>query len=60
MSGSELARRTVLTPDTPYGECSEHLTAFGGLLALVKLVDLIGFVQIFEEHFARPERAAKQ
>ena len=58
-SKQEQKRRTVLTPDTPYGECSERLTAFGGLLALVKLVDLIGCVQIFEEHFARPERAAK-
>ena len=52
-------RRTVLTPDTPYGECSERLTAFGGLLALVKLADLIGFEKIFQEHFARPERAPK-
>ena len=52
-------RRTVLTPDTPYGECSERLTAFGGLLALVKLADLIGFEQIFHERFARPERNPK-
>ena len=52
-------RRTVLTPDTPYGECSERLTAFGGLLALVKLADLIGFEKIFNEHFAPPERAPK-
>jgi len=52
-------RRTVLTADTPYGKCSERLTAFGGLLALVKLADLIGFAKIFEEHFARPKRAPK-
>ena len=48
-------RRTVLTVDTPYGECSERLTAFGGLLA----ADLIGVANIFEEHFARPKRALK-
>ena len=41
--------------DTPYGECSERLTVFGGLLA----ADLIGFSNIFEEHFARPKRALK-
>ena len=48
-------RRTVLTVDTPYGECSERLTVFGGLLA----ADLIGVANIFEEHFARPKRALK-
>ena len=50
-------RRTILTADTPHGKCSERLTAFGGLLALVKLADLIGFEKIFAEHFAGPERA---
>jgi hypothetical protein len=53
------ARRTVITPDTPYGECSERLTAFGGLLALVKFLDLIGFERAFEEHYVHPKRAAK-
>ena len=52
-------RGTVLTADTPHGKCSERLTAFGGLLALVKLADLIGFEKIFAEHFVRPERAPK-
>jgi len=52
-------RRTVLTAETPYGECSERLTAFGGLLALVKLAKLIEFEKIFGEHFKAPGRAAK-
>ena len=52
-------RRTTLTADTPYGECSERLTAFGGLLALVKLADLIGFEPIFRTHFAQPGREPK-
>ena len=52
-------RRTALAADTPYGECSERLTAFGGLLALVKLADLIGFEKIFRAHFARPGREPK-
>ena len=52
-------RRTVLTADTPYGACSERLTAFGGLLALVKLADLIQFEKIFSGHFAPPGREPK-
>lgn len=52
-------RQTVLTADTPYGECSERLTAFGGLLALVKLADLIRFAKIFPAHFSPPGRAPK-
>ncbi len=53
------AERTVITPDTPYGECSERLTAFGGLLALVKFLDLIGFQSAFEEHYVHPKRVPK-
>lgn len=53
------ARRTVITPDTPYGECSERLTAFGGLLALVKFLDLIEFAKTFEGHYVHPNRIAE-
>ena len=49
-------RQTTITPDTPYGECSERLTAFGGLLALVKFLDLIGFENAFEAHYVHPKR----
>jgi len=52
-------RRTTITSDTPYGECSERLTAFGGLLALVKFPDLIGFEKAFGEHYVHPKREAK-
>ena len=52
-------RRTRITSDTPYGECSERLTAFGGLLALVKFLDLIGFEQAFKEHYVHPKREPK-
>lgn len=53
------ARRTVITPDTPYGECSERLTAFGGLLALVKFLDLLDFEKTFESHYVHPKREVK-
>jgi len=56
----ERARRVVkITAQTPYGECSERLTAFGGLLALVKFLDLIGFEKRFEEHYVHPKREPK-
>ena len=52
-------RVVKITPDTPYGECSERLTAFGGLLALVKFFDLIGFQTLFAEHYVAPKRDTK-
>jgi len=48
-----------ITPDTPYAECSERLTAFGGLLALVKFLDLVGFPARFAEHYTAPKRETK-
>jgi hypothetical protein len=53
------SRRTTITPETPYIECSERLTAFGGLLTLVKFLDLLGFEKAFEEHYVHPKREAK-
>ena len=47
---SEGVRPVRITAETPYGECSERLTAFGGLLALVKFLDLLGFEQAFAAH----------
>ena len=53
------ARRVRITPTTPYLECSERLTAFGGLLALVKFLKLIEFEKVFAEHYVPPKREAK-
>jgi len=53
------SRIITITPDTPYAECSERLTAFGGLLALVKFLDLIGFKALFTEHYTAPKRQTK-
>jgi hypothetical protein len=49
-------RGTTITADTPYAECSERLSAFGGLLALVKFLDLIGFREAFESLYVAPPR----
>jgi hypothetical protein len=45
-----------ISPDTPYGLCSERLTAFGGLIALVKFWHLIGFESLFAQHYRPPKR----
>jgi len=50
------ARITHITSETGYAECSERLTAFGGLLALVKFLDLLGFEEMFEKHYKAPKR----
>jgi len=49
-------RCPAITADTPYTGCSERLSAFGGLLALVKFLDLIGFRQAFASHYVAPKR----
>ncbi len=56
---SDGARHTTITPDTPYDQCSERLTAFGGLLALVKFLDMIGFQDSFDAGYVHPKREAK-
>jgi Transposase DDE domain group 1 len=41
---------------TAYGYCRERLSPFGGLLGLVKFLDLVGFKEIFEGFYKPPER----
>ena len=43
-------------PETPHDVCSERMTAFGGLLALVKFLDLIMFKDVFEKLYVSPPR----
>lgn len=56
---AKVARAVRITAETPYGECSERLTAFGGLLALVKFLDLIGLEPAFAAHYVHPKREPK-
>ncbi|MBI1745515.1 MAG: hypothetical protein HYR55_02885 [Acidobacteria bacterium] len=53
------SRVPQIGPNTPYGLCSERLTAFGGLLALVKFLDLIEFESLFAKHYVSPGRKTK-
>jgi Transposase DDE domain group 1 len=43
-------------PSTAYGYCRERLSPFGGLLGLVKFLDLVSFKEIFEGFYKPPER----
>jgi len=44
---------------TVYETCTEHLSPFGGLLALIKFFDLIGFEEVFHKTYIEPERKPK-
>jgi hypothetical protein len=50
------ARSPRIGPNTPHDVCSERMTAFGGLLALVKFLDLIMFKDVFEKAYVSPPR----
>jgi hypothetical protein len=49
-------RVRTITAATPYGFIDEHLTPFGGLFSLEKLLDAFEIEQVFSEHFAAPDR----
>jgi hypothetical protein len=42
--------------ETGYELSDTQMTAFGGLLALVKFLDLINFKELFEKHYCSPSR----
>ncbi|MDM8536794.1 IS1380 family transposase [Desulfobacterales bacterium HSG17] len=44
---------------TPYDTCTEQLSPFGGVLALIKFFDLIGFKAIFNLAYIGPSRKPK-
>jgi len=50
------ARATKIGPSTAYEYCSEKLSPFGGLLGLVKFMDVVQFKEIFEGFYKSPAR----
>jgi hypothetical protein len=44
---------------TAYGTCTERLSPFGGLLALIKFLDLIRFEELFNHVYQTPKRKPK-
>ena len=48
-----------INASTAYETCREQLSPFGGLLALIKFFDLVGFRDIFDSIYLRPRRDPK-
>lgn len=50
------AQASKIGATTAYGFCSERLSPFGGLLGLVKFLELVKFKEIFDVFYHAPER----
>lgn len=48
-----------ITASTVYGTCTERLSPFGGLLALIKFLDLMDFEKVFRNTYRAPTRKPK-
>jgi hypothetical protein len=53
------AKARKINASTVYETCTEQLTPFGGLLAMIKFLDLIDFAQIFQSVYHAPSRQSK-
>lgn len=53
------ARPKKINASTTYDACSEQLSPFGGLLAAIKFLDLIGFQSMFDLAYTAPSRKPK-
>jgi len=54
---SDKARK--ISASTAFDTCTEQLSPFGGLLALIKFLDLVKFKEIFENIYHKPVRKPK-
>jgi hypothetical protein len=52
-------RPKKIKASTAYDTCSEQLSPFGGLLALIKFLDLVDFKQMFDFIYRAPTRQPK-
>jgi len=50
------ARAGRINASTPYDTCTEQLSPFGGLLAVIKFLDLVKFEDIFNFAYIVPAR----
>ena len=46
-----------INASTAYETCTEQLSPFGGLLALIKFLDLVRFDEIFDSTYQEPVRS---
>jgi hypothetical protein len=49
-------RPAKIGPDTKYDTCTTRMTAFGGMLGLIKFLDYVNFKEIFDTHYHSPKR----
>jgi hypothetical protein len=52
-------KATKINASTAYDTCPERLSAFGGLLGLIKFLDLVNFAEIFQSGYIAPARKPK-
>ena len=52
-------RARKINASTPYDTCTEQLSPFGGLLAVIKFLDLVKFEDIFNFAYTAPARKPK-
>ena len=57
--GKNSTKTRKINASTAYETCSEHLSPFGGLLALIKFLDLIDFKSLFNSAYSAPKRKPK-
>ena len=53
------SRARKINASTAYETCTEQLSPFGGLLGLIKFLDLLKFEEIFEHLYIKPSRKPK-
>jgi len=53
------SRPRKIKASTPYGTCTERLSPFGGLLGLIKFLDLLKFEEVFDQLYREPGREPK-
>ena len=53
------ARARKINASTGFATCTEHLSPFGGLLGLIKFLDLVNFAEIFDSAYIAPRRDPK-
>lgn len=54
------AKAIKINASTAYETCTEQLSPFGGLLALIKFIDLVNFHKIFDSAYQKPSRNPKR
>lgn len=52
-------KATKINASTKYDTCKERISSFGGLLAMIKFLDLVNFNEIFKSVYSCPARKPK-